>query len=419
MAAVSVVAISSTAVITFIGPWLIEVLFDDELTGRTMALLSASGGGLMLMLSLSLGLVALHHTRAAVVGFVTAVVVFPIALQFPDDPFLQVEIALLSATVSGSLVSGVLLRIELPGTGQRVNSPPAASGRLAVLLTDTHRRLDGRERECRHAQDRKPHDPIDHTEDEASVNVKVDQWAGRSDQASRTPSPPGTKRSLQKQLRQPRAQRLGKGQVESDCRQAQPGPLVSNQAISRPARQPRGESGRLLAQWMQTWRQRQLARQRRRRSRRCRAALLLRPQSPFPRPSRWLRARQGRGWRWPRRHRRRRRRLRTVPAPSPTGIVSLGCCGRNHGGFGCGSESGIGGDPCRNGELGRAEAGRCRDEGERNHRAPAQVADGEVGGLPGPENGGDEPHGGQSENRPPNVVRQWLCSSLSRAGRRS
>jgi len=112
VAAVSVVAISSTAVITFIGPWLIEVLFDDELTGRTMALLSASGGGLMLMLSLSLGLVALHHTRAAVVGFVTAVVVFPIALQFPDDPFLQVEIALLSATVSGSLVSGVLLRIE-------------------------------------------------------------------------------------------------------------------------------------------------------------------------------------------------------------------------------------------------------------------------------------------------------------------
>ncbi|MEM9200838.1 MAG: hypothetical protein AAGC53_04235 [Actinomycetota bacterium] len=112
VAAVAVVAVGSTAAITVIGPWLIDLLFNDELSGQDMALLSASGGGLMLMLSLSLGLVALHHTRLAVVGFVAAVLVFPIALQFSNEPFLQVEIALLSATLAGSLVNGSLLRFE-------------------------------------------------------------------------------------------------------------------------------------------------------------------------------------------------------------------------------------------------------------------------------------------------------------------
>ena len=54
----------------------------------------------------------LHHTRLAIVGFVTAVAVFPVAIQFSDEPFLQVEIALLAATLSGSLVNGILLRFE-------------------------------------------------------------------------------------------------------------------------------------------------------------------------------------------------------------------------------------------------------------------------------------------------------------------
>lgn len=110
--AVLIVATTSTVAIAFIGPWLVEALFADELTGRDMALLSASGGGLMVLLSLSLGLVALEHTRLAIVGFVTAVVAFPVALQFATEPFLQVEIGLLAAVVSGSIVTAALLRYE-------------------------------------------------------------------------------------------------------------------------------------------------------------------------------------------------------------------------------------------------------------------------------------------------------------------
>jgi O-antigen/teichoic acid export membrane protein len=110
-AVVSVAAVSVVAMAA-IGPWLVESLFGDEIGARDMALLSASGGGLMVMLSLSLGLVALDHTQLAVVGFVVGMAVFPIAIQFADDPFLRVESALVAAVTAGSLVTAALLRYE-------------------------------------------------------------------------------------------------------------------------------------------------------------------------------------------------------------------------------------------------------------------------------------------------------------------
>ncbi|MGB1505676.1 MAG: hypothetical protein ACPHDT_09360 [Acidimicrobiales bacterium] len=111
--AVLVVAGVSTVVIAFMGPWLVEFLFAEHTLGhRDLALLAASGGGLMVLLSLSLGLVALDHTRLAIVGFVAAVITFPIALQFADAPFLQVEIGLLAAVVVGASTHATLLRFE-------------------------------------------------------------------------------------------------------------------------------------------------------------------------------------------------------------------------------------------------------------------------------------------------------------------
>ena len=49
---------------------------------------------------------------AATVGFVAAVVTFPIALQFADEPFLQVEIGLLAAVIVGASTHAALLRYE-------------------------------------------------------------------------------------------------------------------------------------------------------------------------------------------------------------------------------------------------------------------------------------------------------------------
>jgi len=112
VAAVAVVAGSSTLAIAAVGPWLMDTLFHDHLGSTDMALLAASGGGLMLLLSLSLGLVALDHTRLAVVGFVVGVLLFPIGLQLPHDPFLKVELALLLSVSAGAAATAGLLRLE-------------------------------------------------------------------------------------------------------------------------------------------------------------------------------------------------------------------------------------------------------------------------------------------------------------------
>jgi hypothetical protein len=135
--AVLAVAVVSTAGIAVVGPMLVETLFGDEIGALDMAMLSAAGGGLMVMLSLSLGLIALDHTRLAVVGYVAAVATFPVALRVPDDPFLKVETGLVAAVVVGSIVTAGLLRYEyaahsrsgrLPATGRRARSRDGATG---------------------------------------------------------------------------------------------------------------------------------------------------------------------------------------------------------------------------------------------------------------------------------------------------
>jgi O-antigen/teichoic acid export membrane protein len=125
VSAVVGVAAFSVMVMALVGPWLVESLFGDPIGSRDMALLSASGGGLMILLSLSLGLVALDHARLAVIGFAVGVAVFPIALGFANEPFLQVESALVAAVSVGALVTGALLRFEY--------SVHARDGRLPEL----------------------------------------------------------------------------------------------------------------------------------------------------------------------------------------------------------------------------------------------------------------------------------------------
>ena len=112
VAAVSALAVATTAVAAVVGAPIVRLVFGDELGRTDMTLLAASGGGLMLMLSLALGLVALGHTRLAVAGWVAGIVAFAAVVSFDIEPFLRVEVALLAAVLAGSLVAGGLLRLE-------------------------------------------------------------------------------------------------------------------------------------------------------------------------------------------------------------------------------------------------------------------------------------------------------------------
>lgn len=119
VAAVAGVAVATTAVAAALGPPAVRLVFGDELSRTDMTLLAASGGGLMLMLSLALGLVALGHTRLAVVGWVVAIAAFALAVSLRFDPFLRVELALVAAVVAGSAVTGGLLRHQYAAHAHR------------------------------------------------------------------------------------------------------------------------------------------------------------------------------------------------------------------------------------------------------------------------------------------------------------
>ena len=111
-AAVAAVAAATTVLAALVGPAVVSFVFGDELGRVDMALLAASGGGLMLMLSLALGLVALGHTRLAVMGWVAGIAAFAVMVSFDLEAFLRVETALVAAVTAGSLVAGGLLRLE-------------------------------------------------------------------------------------------------------------------------------------------------------------------------------------------------------------------------------------------------------------------------------------------------------------------
>ena len=128
VAAVAGVAALTVVVMALVGPWLVNFLFGDEIGSLDMALLSASGGGLMVLLSLSLGLVALDHTRLAVIGYLLGVWTFPVGLLFANEPFLRVEVALVAAVAAGAVVTAALLRYEYAVHARAGRLPESGAG---------------------------------------------------------------------------------------------------------------------------------------------------------------------------------------------------------------------------------------------------------------------------------------------------
>ena len=111
VAAVAALALATTAAAAAVGAPIVRFVFGDELGRSDMTLLAASGGGLMLMLSLALGLVALGHNPAGGGGMDRRDRRLRSRGELPPRAVLRVELALLAAVLAGSLVAGVLLRL--------------------------------------------------------------------------------------------------------------------------------------------------------------------------------------------------------------------------------------------------------------------------------------------------------------------
>lgn len=110
LGALGVILVASVAGAATLGPWAVELLFDDVLGRRDLALLALTSEGSMVVVTLSLALVALGRARAAALGWAAGAACFPIAVVAVDaEPFLRVELALVVAVGMAAMTMAVAL----------------------------------------------------------------------------------------------------------------------------------------------------------------------------------------------------------------------------------------------------------------------------------------------------------------------
>lgn len=114
MMVVLVVGVVGTAGAFLIGPWALEVVFDADLTGRTLALLAFSSACYMVALATAQAVIALKGHALVSLGWGIGVIAFIIGTwQGSDDVFRRVEIGLLASSIAAMIAFGLTLRYKL------------------------------------------------------------------------------------------------------------------------------------------------------------------------------------------------------------------------------------------------------------------------------------------------------------------
>ena len=114
MIVVLVVGFVGTTGAFLIGPWALEVVFDADLTGRTLALLAFSSACYMIALATAQAVIALKGHALVSIGWGIGVIAFIIGTwQGSDDVFRRVEIGLLASSIAAMVTFGLTLRYKL------------------------------------------------------------------------------------------------------------------------------------------------------------------------------------------------------------------------------------------------------------------------------------------------------------------
>lgn len=114
MMVVLVVGVVGTTGAFLVGPWALEVVFDADLTGRTLALLAFSSACYMVALATAQAVIALKGHALVSIGWGIGVVAFIIGTwQGSDDVFRRVEIGLLASSIAAMVTFGLTLRYKL------------------------------------------------------------------------------------------------------------------------------------------------------------------------------------------------------------------------------------------------------------------------------------------------------------------
>ncbi|HKA03220.1 MAG TPA: hypothetical protein VKD67_02795 [Acidimicrobiales bacterium] len=116
---VLVVAVLAVIGAFLLGPFVVKVFFDTELSRRTLTMLALSSSLYMIALALAQAVIALHGHAKVALGWMIGFVTFIVVCAVPDDDLLlRVEVALVAGSVAALLVFGVVLR-SLMRTGVR------------------------------------------------------------------------------------------------------------------------------------------------------------------------------------------------------------------------------------------------------------------------------------------------------------
>lgn len=107
----AVVAIGTVGVVgaALVGPVVVEVVFDDDLSSRDMALLAGAAAVFMLAMSFAQALIAMRRQARVALGWLIGVIAFAVVVAAGSDLFLRVELGLLAGAGAASVAMFVLL----------------------------------------------------------------------------------------------------------------------------------------------------------------------------------------------------------------------------------------------------------------------------------------------------------------------
>jgi O-antigen/teichoic acid export membrane protein len=97
-----------------LGPFIVKVFFDSDLSRRTLTMLALSSALYMVALALAQAIIALRGHAKVAIGWVIGMVVFLAVAAIPnDDLLLRVELALVAGSLGAMIVFGLVLRAML------------------------------------------------------------------------------------------------------------------------------------------------------------------------------------------------------------------------------------------------------------------------------------------------------------------
>ena len=111
---VLVVGVVGTVGALILGPFVIEVVYDADLTGRTLAMLALGSAIYMVALSLAQAVIALKGHAYVALGWFLGAVAFVLGTWlFSDDLFRRVEFGLLISSLAAMVTFAIVLRSRL------------------------------------------------------------------------------------------------------------------------------------------------------------------------------------------------------------------------------------------------------------------------------------------------------------------